>query len=104
MRDIDVTELEDRAGEVAALLKSLGNDKRLLILCKLVQAGEMNVTTLAAEVGLSQSALSQHLAKLRADDLVRTRRDSQTIWYSIGDARTEELMAALYQIFCADKS
>lgn len=103
MLDSDIRALEARAGDVAGALKALGNDKRLMILCKLVQAGEMNVTNLAGAVGLSQSALSQHLARMRAEDLVATRRDSQTIWYRISDKRTESLIAALYEIYCADQ-
>lgn len=100
MLDIDIRELEGKVGDVAISLKSLGNQKRLMILCKLVQAGEMNVTTLAEEVSLSQSALSQHLARMRAEGIVDTRRDSQTIWYSITDEKTEKLIASLHQIYC----
>lgn len=101
MLDADIRELENRAGEVAGKLRALGNDKRMMILCKLVQAGEMNVNTLAEAVDLSQSALSQHLARMRAEKLLATRRDSQTIWYRIADTKTEQLIAALHDIFCA---
>lgn len=97
----DVRELEERASEVAGALRALGNDRRLMILCKLVQAGEMNVTALADAIGISQSALSQHLARMRAEGLLATRRDSQTIWYRVADARTEQLISALHGVFCA---
>ncbi len=90
------------AESVGRTLKALGNGKRLQILCKLAQFGEINVTALAEEIGLSPSALSQHLAKLREEELVATRRDSQTIWYRIASPKTEDLMAALYQIYCAN--
>ncbi|UJQ93280.1 ArsR/SmtB family transcription factor [Mariluticola halotolerans] len=103
MLDSDFRALEEKAGEVATLLRALGNDKRLLILCKLAGAGEMNVTTLAGEVGLSQSALSQHLARMRTENIVATRRDSQTIWYRIADERTERLMTILYEVFCLEE-
>lgn len=101
MLDADIRELENKAGEVAGKLRALGNDKRMMILCKLVQAGEMNVNTLAEAVDLSQSALSQHLARMRTENLLATRRDSQTIWYRIADKQTEKLIAALHDIFCA---
>jgi ArsR family transcriptional regulator, virulence genes transcriptional regulator len=93
--------LEEKATEVAAILRALANEKRLLILCRLVEWGEANVTTLANAVGLSQSALSQHLAKMRAEGLVAFRRESQTIWYRIADPRIEELFVTLHKLFCA---
>lgn len=104
MLDSEIQELEGKAGEVAGALRALGNDKRLMILCKLVQNEEMNVGALAEAVDLSQSALSQHLARMRAEGLLATRRDSQTIWYRIADEKTEKLVGALHQIFCAVQS
>lgn len=101
MHSFDITQLEQHASNVADTMRALGNEKRLMILCKLAQAGEMNVNTLAEEVGLSPSALSQHLGRMRAEDLVATRRDSQTIWYRIANEKTEKLMSSLYDIFCA---
>jgi ArsR family transcriptional regulator len=94
--------MEERAGEVAGILRMLANERRVMILCKLVQAGEANVNTLAEAVGLSQSALSQHLAKMRTEGLVTTRRESQTIWYRVADPRIEQLFATLYALFCAE--
>lgn len=97
----DLAEIEFQADHMGRVLKALGNGKRLVILCKLMQAGEMNVGTLAETLGLSQSALSQHLAKMRTEGLVATRRDSQTIWYRLADPRIEDLLASLHTIYCA---
>ena len=93
---------EEKAGEVSNLLKAMGNVRRLMVLCKLVEHGEMTVGDLAREVGLSQSALSQHLARMREEGLVAFRRESQTIWYRIADPRTEQLLASLYIIVCKE--
>jgi len=92
--------MEENAGEVAGMLRALANERRLMILCKLVEWGEANVNTLADVVGLSQSALSQHLAKMRAEGLVTFRRESQTLWYRIADPRIEQLFATLHRLFC----
>ena len=96
----EMHELEIRAAEVAAILRALGNERRLMIVCKLVEWGEANVTSLAEAVGLSQSALSQHLARLRERGIVDYRRESQTLWYRIADPRIEELFATLHGLFC----
>ena len=93
-------DLEAQAAVVAGLLREIANERRLLILCRLVEAGEMRVADMAAAVGLSQSAMSQHLARLREVGLVAYRRDSQTLWYRIADPRVEDLMAQLHRIFC----
>ena len=79
--------LAKQAGEAAQLLKLLGNEKRLLILCFLAVRGEMTVGELVGVVKLSQSALSQHLARLREDGLVTFRRTSQTLHYRVADQR-----------------
>lgn len=100
MHKLALAELEDKAHELAVTLKAMGNGKRLMVLCKLAEAGEMRVGVLAEAVGLSQSALSQHLARLRGDELVATRRDSQTIWYRIADPRIETLMDGLHRAYC----
>ena len=99
---MDLPTFEAHAGEVAALLGALGNRRRLMVMCKLAEQREMSVTTLAEEVGLSQSALSQHLAKMRAEGLVAFRRESQTLWYRIADPRCERLLATLYELYCKD--
>jgi DNA-binding transcriptional ArsR family regulator len=95
--------MEEKAGEVAGLLRALANERRLMILCKLVEWGEANVNTLADAVGLSQSALSQHLSKMRAEGLVTFRRERQTLWYRIADPRIEQLFATLHKLFCAER-
>ncbi len=97
---LDIADFHPQATEVAAILRALGNARRLMIVCKLVEWGEANVATLAQAVGLSQSALSQHLAKMRDEGIVTTRRESQTIWYRIADPRIEQLFATLHGLFC----
>ena len=92
--------LEKAAAEVADVLQAIANERRLMILCKLVEWGEANVTALAETVGLSQSALSQHLARMRGEGLVTYRRDSQTRWYRIADPRIEDLLATLHKLYC----
>jgi len=96
----DLAEFAARAGEVAGVLKALASRPRLMVLCKLAECGEMRVGELAEAVDLSQSALSQHLAKMREEGIVAFRRDAQTVWYRIADARTEELLATLHRLFC----
>ena len=99
--DASVAALQEKADYVADRLALVANAKRLLILCELVK-GERSVGSLQSAVGLSQSALSQHLAKLREAGMVTTRRESQTIHYRISDPDLEVLMAALYEAFCKD--
>ena len=94
-------DLQDQANRVAEVLQTLANGRRLFVLCQLQALGEANVTTLAAAARLSQSALSQHLAKLRAEGLVTFRREGQTLWYRIADPRVEELLATLHRLFCS---
>jgi len=101
---MDLATFEAKAGEVAGLLKALGNRRRLMVLCKLVEHGEITVGELARSVALSQSAVSQHLAKMRDEGLVAYRRESQTLWYRIADARTARLLATLYELYCKDEN
>jgi ArsR family transcriptional regulator, virulence genes transcriptional regulator len=82
----------------SAVLTAMANPKRLMILCTLIE-GEVPVGTLATQIGLSQSALSQHLSKLRALNLVKTRRDAQTIYYSSNSQDVIKLLAALETIY-----
>jgi DNA-binding transcriptional ArsR family regulator len=96
---MQLEELAPRAAEAEAFLKAMANRYRLMILCQLHQ-GEKSVTTLQGGVGLSQSALSQHLARLREDGLVKTRRESQTIFYSLATPNVSELIALLYRLYC----
>jgi DNA-binding transcriptional ArsR family regulator len=88
------------AEKAAGMLRALANPTRLQILCKLIQ-GEMTVGELNAELGLSQSALSQHLSRLRKDGLVATRRESQHIHYRIADPGAMEIIGQLYEMYCA---
>lgn len=96
----DLRKLHTKADDAEALLKALANKHRLLILCEL-HKGERSVSALMEAVDLSQSALSQHLGRLRADKLVETRRDAQTIYYSIAQQAVTELISTLYNIYCA---
>ena len=97
---LDARALQAKAGKVASLLAALANDRRLLILCKLVESGEATVGALAEDVGLSQSALSQHLARMREEGIVAFRREAQTIWYRVADPRVETLFATLHRLYC----
>jgi DNA-binding transcriptional ArsR family regulator len=89
-----------RAHEAVRYMKLLANERRLLILCNLATSGEMSVNDLAGEVHLSQSALSQHLARLRADGLVGFRREAQTLFYRVTDRKALKLLSALKGTFC----
>jgi DNA-binding transcriptional ArsR family regulator len=95
-------ELEANADRAAGLLKAMANRHRLMILCEL-HRGECSVGTLERAVGLSQSALSQHLARLRADGLVKTRREAQTIHYALAHPGVTKLMATLYELYCGSR-
>ena len=98
--DRDVAKLEKKAALASAVLKSISNKWRLLILCHLVK-GEKSVGEIHELVDLSQSALSQHLAVLRETKLVKTRRESQAIFYSVRGSEVPILLNALYDIYCA---
>ena len=98
--DKSMAQLERKAAEAASLLKLLANENRLLILCRLAVAGEASVGTLCDAIDLSQSALSQHLAKMRQDGLLATRRDAQTIYYRIADEDAGRLLKVLKDIYC----
>lgn len=95
----DLAQFEESAGRAAALLRLLGNEKRLMVLCQLAD-GELSVGALQARVGLSQSALSQHLALLREQHIVATRRESQTIHYRIADPAALRVIQTLAELFC----
>jgi ArsR family transcriptional regulator, virulence genes transcriptional regulator len=94
--------LTRQAGQAARLLKLLGNEKRLLVLCFLAVRGEMTVGELVDVVKLSQSALSQHLGKLRADGVVAFRRSAQTLHYRVVDPRALQVLQVLKEIYCGD--
>lgn len=90
------------AAEAVGLLKALASEPRLLVLCYLAEAGEMSVGELTAQVGLSQSALSQHLARLREEKLVATRKEAQTVYYRVCDPKAGQLLALLHHLFCPE--
>jgi DNA-binding transcriptional ArsR family regulator len=96
----DLAALQEKAGQAARLLRLLANENRLLLLCHLVAQGEMAVGALAEAVGLSQSALSQHLAMLREDGLVATRREAQTVFYRLADPKAARILALLRDLYC----
>lgn len=91
-----------KAGEAAVFLKALAHEARLLVLCQLLD-GEHSAGALQEGSGLSQSALSQHLARLREDGLVATRRDAQTIFYRLADPHVERVLETLADIYCPPK-
>jgi ArsR family transcriptional regulator len=98
--DRSIADFEASAAEAARMLKALANEKRLMILCKLLERGEMGVMELSELVGLSQSALSQHLAKMREEGIVSFRREAQSIFYRIADRNTIRLLSTLKSIYC----
>jgi ArsR family transcriptional regulator, virulence genes transcriptional regulator len=95
---VDLSLVQDDARRAGKLLKALGNAHRLVIPCELA-GGERSVGELVRRVGLSQSALSQHLARLRRDELVQTRRAAQTIYYSLADRRARALFETLARLY-----
>lgn len=99
LTQINLAQFEESAGRAAALLKLLGNEKRLMVLCQLSE-GELSVSELQMRVGLSQSALSQHLALLREHGAVETRREAQAIFYRIADPAVMRVIETLAELFC----
>lgn len=97
---VDLARLQKRAGHAATLLKVMANSNRLIILCQLAE-GEKAVGELESVVGLSQSALSQHLSVLRQQGVVITRRSAQSIYYSLASKEVQTIMLALHDVFCA---
>lgn len=97
--NVDIAQFQASAGKAAGLLRALANERRLMILCQLAD-GERWVGELQPKVGLSQSALSQHLAVLREEGVVATRREAQTVWYRIADPAALKVVATLAEIFC----
>ena len=97
---MNLDDLQIRADAAEKLLKAMGSQPRLMILCELLK-GERTVTALQKAVGVSMSAMSQHLARLRADELVTTRRESQTIHYSIASDPAKVVIGTLYELFCS---
>lgn len=102
-REMDPADMEANAAAACTLLKSMANESRLMILCQLA-TGEKSVGDLLDTVPLSQSAMSQHLALLRRERLVRTRRAAQTIYYSLVSEEVMAVMTTLYGLYCSKES
>ena len=98
---MDIELMRDNAQEASALMKSLANPSRLLVLCALVTR-EHTVGELEELTGLSQSAVSQHLARLRDEQIVATRRDAQRVFYSLENPGVQALLETMHGIYCAD--
>ena len=97
--EADLDRMAASATRAADFLKSLGHEQRLMILCHLV-SGEKSVSELEEAVGARQAAVSQQLARLRHEGLVTTRREGKTIYYSLGDERSQRMIGLLYELFC----
>lgn len=97
--DMNVSDMAEHAADAAGLMKALGNESRLMILCLLADA-ERSVGELNEMIPLSQSALSQQLARLRQQGLVKTRRESQTIYYRLADGPADRVIHVLHDIYC----
>lgn len=96
---IDHRQMRERAGEAGEILRLLSNRHRLLIVCELT-GGERSVGQLAGLLGLRDANVSQHLAQLRRSALVDTRREAQTIWYSLTSVPASRIIAALQEVYC----
>lgn len=103
MPDLDPIAFAGKANAAAALLRALAHGARLMVLCQL-NAGEASAGALQEGSGLSQSAMSQHLARLRDEGLVATRRDGQTIYYRLADTNAARVLETLAQIYCPPKA
>lgn len=95
-------EFREQAEAAVGLLKVMANEVRLLVLCHLAESGELSVGQLQGRVELGQSALSQHLAKLREEGLVATRKEAQTVFYRVCDPKAAQLLALLHDLFCPE--
>jgi ArsR family transcriptional regulator len=102
LKTFSLADFEASAGKAATLMRTLGNEKRLMIMCQL-GGGELPAGALQEPLGLSQSALSQHLAVLREAGVVATRREAQTIYYRVADPAAVKVIETLAAIFCPDK-
>lgn len=97
-----IQQLAQQSAQAAELLRVMANEQRLLILCHLSAAGELSVSALGERMSLSQSALSQHLARLREDGIVSYRREAQTLYYRLANEKASRLLALLHDIYCPD--
>jgi len=99
---IDLDLMRERAGRASQLLSAMANEKRLLILCQLVD-GERSVGELADQLGVRQSTISQHLALLKKDGFVESRRDAQSQIYSLAGVEARAVLEALYGLYCTQQ-
>ena len=99
---IETDRLVQQSSAAAELLRALANEQRLLILCHLAANRELSVSALGERIALSQSALSQHLARLREDGIVAFRREAQSIFYHIADDKAARLLTVLHEIYCPE--
>lgn len=98
---MDLDKMHSSAADVSDLLKLLGHPDRLMVLCQL-KFGEQSVGELSRNLGVKQSPLSQHLARMRHEGVVTSRREAQTMYYSITDAKIAQVIGVLYDLYCAD--
>ncbi len=96
---ISLETMRTEAERASSLMKTLGHPGRLMVLCHLAEH-EMSVGDIAESLEMSQSALSQHLARMRAEGLVETRRESQTVYYRLADGDARQVIENLYRIYC----
>lgn len=101
MKNMDPEAMRRNAARASQMLRGIANENRLMVLCCLAQ-GERSVSELNDSIHLSQSALSQHLALMRKEGLVETRRESQTMYYRLAESPVLQIMAVLYEIYCGD--
>ncbi len=96
---MDLEKMQESAQRASEMMKLLGHRHRLMILCELKMA-EKSVGELSETIGISQSLVSQHLARMRHENVVTSRRDAQVVYYSLQEGEAATLIAALYDIFC----
>ncbi len=101
MQAMDLTKMQDAAKKASEIMKLLGHADRLMILCEL-KTGEQSVGQLTEKIGISQSLVSQHLARMRYEDVVATRREAQVVFYSLKEGPAAILIDTMYDIFCKD--
>jgi len=97
--EINLDQMAESAGRASSLMKTLGHKDRLMILCHLA-GGEKSVGEIAEILEISQSPLSQHLSRMRKEELVDTRREAQTIYYSLKSGEASRIVEVLYELFC----
>jgi len=99
--DFNLEDMKKSAAKASALMKTLGHQGRLMILCQLV-TGEKSVGELSRLLGIAQSPLSQHLSRMRGEGLVMPRRSAQTVYYSLNSTEAGKIIECVYRLYCAD--